>query len=366
MKKIISTILSFAILSTSASAAGVMVNGRNVGDAVLMGDRYYVPLRAVSENLGAQVSWDEATETAYVSSTEGSTYEVIPQIVKEASEYVVGVIGYYEDEGMEGIGYGSGFVIAEDGKILTNAHVVSGLKKIMVVMNDGNAYSARIMNIDAEADIALIKIEKTGLKTAKLADMSTVEVGQTVIAIGTPISFSLRNSATIGIISGLNRSNSNPYRLIQSDATLNRGNSGGPLVNLRGEVVGMGTQGIVGVGVSGLFFSVTADTMEYALEHFEKYGRIRRPQLGAVLSEGWLAQYDLPSDEGLVIKEVYAGSAADKAGLKVGDAIMGIGNIKFGCITDYNEAMKEYIPGDTVPFKIRRGNSVYNLNVVMG
>ncbi len=363
MKRMISALLSVAILSAPVSAAGVNINGKNVGDAVLMGDRYYVPLRAVSENLGAQVTWDEATETAYVSG--GSTYEIIPQIVKEASDYVVGVIGYYEEGGSEGIAYGSGFVISEDGKILTNAHVVSGLKKIMVVMNDGNAYSAKLSNIDSEADVALIKIEKTGLKTARLADMSTVEVGQTVIAIGTPISFSLRNSATIGIISGLNRSSNNPYRLIQSDATLNRGNSGGPLVNLKGEVVGMGTQGIVGVGVSGLYFSVTADTMRYALDQFAKYGRIRRPELGATLGEGWLAQYDLPSDEGLVIKEIQKNSAAEKAGLKVGDAIMGIGNKKFGCIVDYNEAMKGYIPGDTVPFKVRSGNSVYTLEVVM-
>ncbi len=364
MKKIISILLSFVIISSSAYAADVIVNGNSVGNVLVVDEKVYVPLRAVSENLGAQVSWNDATETAYVSTYNG-VQELIPQIVKNASDYVVGVIGYYEDNKTDGIAYGSGFVIAEDGKILTNAHVVSGLKKIMVVMNDGKAYSAKVLNIDSEADIALLKIEKKGLKTAKLADMNTVEVGQTVIAIGTPISFSLRNSATVGIISGLNRSSDNSYRLIQSDATLNRGNSGGPLLNLKGEVVGMGTQGIVGVGVSGLYFSVTADTIEYALDHFEKYGRIRRPVLGAVLGEGWLAKYDLPSDEGLVIKEVQKDSAALKAGLESGDAIMGIGDVKFATIVDYNEAMKAYLPGDSVPFKIRRGNSVYTVNIVM-
>lgn len=364
MKKIVSALLCFTMISTSVGAANVVVDGKKVDDAVMVGESVYVPLRAVGEEMGAEVLWDESTSTAYVTSTY-DTNEIIPKIVREASDYVVGVIGYFENNDSEGIAYGSGFVISEDGKILTNAHVVSGLKKIMVVMNDGKAYNATLSNIDTEADIALIKIDRKGLKTAKLADMSTVEVGQTVIAIGTPISFSLRNSATIGIISGLNRSNDNPYRLIQSDATLNRGNSGGPLINLKGEVVGMGTQCIVGVGVSGLFFSVTSDTIKYALDHFEKYGRIRRPNLGAVLSEGWLAAYDLPSDEGLTIKTVYNGSAAEKAGLKSGDAIMGIGNIKFSTIVDYNEAMKKYIPGDTVPFKVRSGNSVYTVNVTM-
>lgn len=365
MKKIIASMLSIAILSSPASAANIVVDGKPVGDALMVDERVYVPLRTVGETMGAEVSWDEASQTAYVS-TYGGTEEIIPQIIKNASDYVVGVIGYYEDNKSEGVVYGSGFVIGENGEILTNAHVVSGLKKIMVVMNDGKAYGAKISNIDSEADIALIKIEKTGLKTAKFADMNSVEVGQTVIAIGTPISFSLRNSATVGIISGLNRTHDNPYRLIQSDATLNRGNSGGPLLNLKGEVVGMGTQGIVGVGVAGLYFSVTADTIRYALDHFEKYGRIRRPQLGAALGEGWLAKYELPSDEGLTIKEIKKDSAAEKAGLKIGDAIMGIGDVKFGTIIDYNEAMKAYLPGDTVPFKIRSGNSVYTVNVVMG
>lgn len=365
MKKLISIFMCWMVLITTAHAANVVVDGKPVGESVMVGDSVYVPLRSVSEEMGAEVSWDENTSTAYVS-TSAYTNEIIPETIKTASEYVVGVIGYYEDESTKGMAYGSGFVISEDGKILTNAHVVSGLKRIMVVMNDGSTHSARLLNIDNEADVALIKIEKQGLKTARLADMSNVEVGQTVIAIGTPISFSLRNSATIGIISGLNRSSSNPYRLIQSDATLNRGNSGGPLVNLKGEVVGMGTQGLVGVGVAGLYFSVTADTLKYALDHFEKFGRIRRPDLGAVLGESWLAEYDLPSDEGLTIKEVYKGGAAAQAGLEVGDAIMGIGNIRFGSIVDYNEAMKAYLPGDTVPFKVRSGNSVYTVNVVMG
>lgn len=361
MRKIISMLLCCSLgLWVPSFAAEVIVDGQSVGDTIIVNDKVYVPLRSVGETMGAHVAWDEATETAYVTS------EVIPQIVKEASEYVVGVIGYYKDGDTTGVGYGSGFVIGEDGRILTNAHVVSGLKRIMVVMNDGSAHSAKILHFDAEADIAQIKIEKTGLKTAKLADMSTVTVGQTVIAMGAPISFSLRNSATMGIISGLNRASTNSYRLIQSDATLNRGNSGGPLINLKGEVVGMGTQGIVGVGVSGLYFSVTADTIQYALDHFEKYGRIRRPQLGATLKESWLAEYDLPSDEGLAIKKLEPGMAAEAAGLQVGDGILGIGNEKFNTIIDFNEAMKNYLPGDTVPFKVKRGNNVITVNVVMG
>ena len=193
--------------------------------------------------------------------------------------------------------------------------------------------------------------------------MSSVAPGQTVVAIGAPISFSLRNSATIGIISGLNRNQSNCYRPIQSDATLNHGNSGGPLINMNGEVVGMGTQGIIGVGVSGLYFSVTAGTLKYALDQFEKYGRIRRPSIGATLSESWLAEYDLPSDTGLEIKDIKKGSAAEKAGLEIGDAIVAVGDVYLNTIIDLNEALKSYLPGDSIPLKIKKGNSVFTVNV---
>ncbi|MDP4119179.1 MAG: PDZ domain-containing protein, partial [Bacillota bacterium] len=120
------------------------------------------------------------------------------------------------------------------------------------------------------------------------------------------------------------------------------------------------------VGVSGLYFSVTADTIKYALDHFEKYGKIRRPKLGATLSEGLLAKYDLPSDEGLKIKTMEKSSAAALAGLQVGDSLMGVGNMTFSTIVDYNEAMKAYLPGDTVPFKVKKGNSIITVNVVMG
>lgn len=362
MKKMLIILMSLILVTSSVSAADVVVNGTKVQDAVLINDRVYVPLRSVGETMGADVSWDDATKTAYVTS---AGQEIIPQIVKNASDYVVGVIGYYKEDSQEGVAYGSGFVISQDGKIVTNAHVVSGMKKLMVVLNDGSTHSARILNIDSPADVALIKIDKTGLKTAVLGNSSEVEVGQTVIAIGTPVSFSLRNSATSGIVSGLNRSSSNAYRLLQSDATLNKGNSGGPLLNLKGEVIGMGTQGIVGVGVSGLYFSVTADTIKYVLSHFEQYGKVRRVNLGAELKEGWLAKYDLPSDEGLKITHVEKGRAAYRAGLIEDDAIMGIGDVKFTTIVDYNEAMKNYLPGDTVPFKVRRGNSIITVNVLM-
>ncbi len=361
MKKILAIILTLSFMTTSAFAADVVVNGKNIDNALLVDGTVYVPLRSVGETMGAQVSWDDSTKTAYVNSG-----EIIPEIIKGASDYVVGIIGHYVSESAEGVGYGSGFIISEDGKIVTNAHVVSGLKQLMVVLNDGSTHAAKVVGIDNEADVALIKIEKKGLKCAKFADSNQVQVGQTAIAIGTPISFSLRNSATSGIVSGINRSSDNSYRLIQSDATLNKGNSGGPLLNLKGEVIGMGTQGIVGVGVTGLFFSVTSNTINYVLNHFEKYGKVRRPNLGVELSEGWLAEYDLPSDEGLVIKEIYNNSPASKSGLLEDDAIMGIGDVKFNTIVDYNEAMKNYLPGDTIPFKVRRGNSVFTLNVQMG
>ncbi|MBQ3053387.1 MAG: trypsin-like peptidase domain-containing protein [Clostridia bacterium] len=231
MKKVFFIVLASFLLIFQSANANVVVNGTDVGETINVNGTVYVPLNSIAEGFNSSVTWNG--NTAYL---ENSSDAIVTKIVKEASEFTVGIIGKYSSGGQEGISYGSGFVIDENGIIMTNAHVVTGLKTILVVMNDGRTFEGKVKNIDANADVALVKINCTGLKAAKFADSSTLQVGQTVIAIGTPISFSLRNSATMGIISGLNRSTSNSYRLLQSDAVLNKGNSGGPLINLKAKL----------------------------------------------------------------------------------------------------------------------------------
>ena len=329
----------------------------------MYGDRVYVPLRAVSESMGADVQWDPATSTAYVDMSEESR---VTQVIEQATKYVVGIIGQDKNEKYtEAIIHGTGFLISENGEILTNAHVVSDMETILVVLSDGSGYEATIQCIDEESDIALIKIEAQGLPYGTITAQE-VPIGSTAIAIGTPISFSLRNSASKGIVSGVNRGLSSYYRLLQTDATINSGNSGGPLLNLNGEIIGINSVKFAGESVEGLGFSISGDTIRYVLSHFRAYGKVLRPDIGVQFEESWLAKYDLPSNDGLKIIGFANESSGQQQGLKIGDSVLAIGGVKISTQVDYHELTKQYLPGDEAVFKIRRDGVVQDLIITFG
>jgi len=293
----------------------------------------------------------------------------VPEVIEKLSKSVVGIIGklkqsspYYSSYG-DNMTFGSGVVYKPNGFIITNAHVVSDMESIVVVLSNGKAYAARLKAIDAASDLALIKIDKGGLMPAVFGNIEDVVPGETVVAIGTPLSFSLRNSATKGVVSGINRSIEGEYRFIQSDAAINAGNSGGPLVNMEGKLIGINSAKYVGYGVEGLSFSIPVDTVKYVLSHFEKYGRVKRPFLGAEFTEGIAARYGLPSNEGLAIIEVKESSPAEKAGLMVDDAVKAVNGVSVPTKIDYNEEMKKYLPGDTVRFTVERKGKTFEVGV---
>lgn len=217
-----------------------------------------------------------------------------------------------------------------------------------------------------KSDIALIHINATGLPKVNIATSGALQIGGTVIAIGTPISFSLRNSASVGIVSGMNRSVDSYYRLIQTDATINMGNSGGPLLNLQGEVVGMNTIKYVGTSIEGLGFSISADTLQYVLQQFRSNGRVIRPDLGVEFEESWIAKYDLPSNEGLMIVGFHNNSPAQQQGLQQGDQVLSIDGTKLSNEVDYHEVTKRYQPGQSASFKIKRGGVIQDKTLTFG
>ncbi len=294
----------------------------------------------------------------------------VTDVVKKVSPSVVGIIGKAKtgdtviDSSADGLLFGTGVIIKPNGYIITNAHVVRNMEKIVVVLSNSRAYQARLKALDNMYDLALIKIDKGMLPAATFGDMGSVEVGETVVAIGTPLSFSLRNSATMGIISGINRSVDSEFRLIQSDVAINKGNSGGPLVNMKGEVIGITSTKYMGYGIEGMSFSIPIDTVQYVISHFEKYGKVMRPWLGVRMSESLLATYGLPTDEGLTINEVVPGSPAEKAGLMEDDRILEVDGVSVNTIIDYNECMKKYLPGDTAQFTIMRAGNIIKVSVV--
>ena len=368
-KIVFACMISVLLLSQTAMAApNVEVNGTQIDtDAVIIDDKTYVPLRGVFEAAGAEVSWNEETQTAGINiSNSLSDDELIPSVIESVSPSVVGIIGrgktesYYGSQ--EGIMSGSGVIIKTGGEILTNAHVVKNMNMILVVMNDGKGYEAQLKYIDDDTDLAVVKIKKIGLPVVKLANSEDIVVGKQVIAIGTPITFSLRNSATVGHISGLNRSVGDPYRLIQTDTAITHGNSGGALINMNGELVGITSSGYSGTNTN---FAVPVDTVKYVLNQFELYGKVRHISFGAEFQEDWLAELGVPSEAGLTIKGLEKSSPLAKASFKTGDVLVSVDDIAINSIVELNELMKNYLPGDTVKVGVKTNGEIKYADIVL-
>ena len=368
-KIVFACMISALLLSQTAMAApNVEVNGTQIDtDAVIIDDKTYVPLRGVFEAAGAEVSWNEETQTAGINiSNSLSDDELIPSVIETVSPSVVGIIGrgktesYYGSQ--EGIMSGSGVIIKTGGGILTNAHVVKNMNTILVVMNDGKGYEAQLKYIDEDTDLAVVKIKKIGLPVVKFANNEDIVVGKQVIAIGTPITFSLRNSATVGHISGLNRSVGEPYRLVQTDTAITHGNSGGALINMNGELVGITSSGYSGTNTN---FAVPVDTVKYVLNQFELYGKVRHISFGAEFQEDWLAELGDPSEAGLTIKGLEKSSPLAKASFKNGDVLVSVDDVAINSIVELNELMKNYLPGDTVKVGVKTNGEIKYADIVL-
>lgn len=368
-KIVFACMISALLLSQTAMAApSVEVNGTQIDtDAVIIDDKTYVPLRGVFEAAGAEVSWNEETQTAGINiSNSLSDDELIPSVIESVSPSVVGIIGrgktesYYGSQ--EGIMSGSGVIIKTGGEILTNAHVVKNMNTILVVMNDGKGYEAQLKYIDDDTDLAVVKIKKIGLPVVKFANSEDIVVGKQVIAIGTPITFSLRNSAMVGHISGLNRSVGDPYRLIQTDTAITHGNSGGALINMNGELVGITSSGYSGTNTN---FAVPVDTVKYVLNQFELYGKVRHISFGAEFQEDWLAELGVPSEAGLTIKGLEKSSPLAKVSFKTGDVLVSVDDIAINSIVELNELMKNYLPGDTVKVGVKTNGEIKYADIVL-
>ena len=229
-------------------------------------------------------------------------------------------------------GIGSGFVIRSDGYILTANHVIRRARKMEVVLSSGEALSGRVVGADPATDIAVVKVEAENLPVAKLGDSSKLKVGQIVIALGNPFGLTGGPTVTMGVISALNRSIRSKALvledLIQTDAAINLGNSGGPLVNIHGEVIGVNTAIIP--YAQGIGFAIPINLARKVSEELITYGRVIRPWIGVVgvtINEKIAAYYNLPVDKGALIIEVAPRSPAYKAGIRLGDIITGIGEI---------------------------------------
>jgi len=288
----------------------------------------------------------------------------IPDVLKKINPSVVGIIGIYngsaqisyQSEYLDGIAHGTGVIISSTGRILTNAHVVKDLKSIVVVTYDGKTYEGKLEAIDEFSDLATVKINCSNLTEAKFAENGSIYVGQSVLAIGTPVSMSFMNTVSHGIVSGINRGIGSNYRLIQTDAAINPGNSGGPLINMNGEIVGINSSKFVGASVEGMGFAIPVETIDYILNHFNLYGKVVRPNYGTVFEEDFLSKLGLASNDGISIVSFENGSVLQAAGAAAGDRLISINSEKVNSIIDLNEISKKYMPRDEIKVIVKRGN----------
>ncbi|MDE6671729.1 MAG: trypsin-like peptidase domain-containing protein [Ruminococcus sp.] len=311
--------------------------------------------------------------------TEEVVQKVLPSVVGVESEFTVtsNNNGYYYGFGMPttsvATGTGTGVVITEDGYIVTNAHVIydseygAGLsEKITVHMSDDNSYDAEVIGYDTDCDLAVLKIDATGLTSAEFGDSDSLMLGESVIAIGNPLGFDLKNTVTSGIVSGLNRNitiNDKAMNLIQTDTAINSGNSGGPLINKYGQVIGINSSKMSAsygeASIEGIGFAIPSNETSKIIDDLMSYGYVTgKPQLGIScqdVTENVSRMYNMPV--GVYITEVSAGSASEKAGLQSGDIITAVDGMEVSTAEELNAQKNTHSAGDTITVTyVRNGN----------
>ena len=271
----------------------------------------------------------------------------------------------------ESEGVGTGVIVDSNGYILTNSHVVSNGQAVdvNVLFNDGSNTKGKVLWSDSSLDLAIVKVERTGLTSADLGDSDSVKTGDIAIAIGNPLGLEFQKSVTQGIISGLDRTikteQSNMTGLMQTDASINPGNSGGPLLNEKGQVIGINTakasQG------EGLGFAIPINTAKPIVEQIIKSGNFEKVTLGikgidVSVFEAATGQ-NLEAEEGVYIVEVVDATAAQKAGIQAGDVITKVGDTDIATMSDLNKALYRYSKGKKTTVSLNRGGKAINLNL---
>lgn len=316
----------------------------------------------------------------YSDTAVGVAKKVQPSIVAITVEYSVNSI--FNRTPGTATAKGSGVIISEDGYILTNNHVVNSsssssnvfyevgeASKVTVKLyNDDTEYEGEIIGTDSQTDLAVIKIDKTGLTAAELGDSDSVQVGEFAMAIGSPLG--LDNSVTAGIVSAVNREvldeDGNKYIAIQTDAAINSGNSGGALVNSKGQVIGINTLKLSGDGVEGVGFAIPINSTKDIYQQLIEYNKVKRPYIG--ISGRDLDEKTAEANNlvvGVYVVSVEEFSAAEKAGIKAGDVIIEADEKDIETMDELNEIKNQKQIGDTMKLKINRNGQEKDVTITL-
>ena len=367
-----------------------------VGCAVVLGTCFGVPsireqiMGAGNSNFSSSSSTSQVT--GYVDQVSLSNYsdtavyaanKILPSIVGIQIEYnVTSMFSIFGgNQSSTATATGSGIIISDDGYILTNNHVVSSSEseayyqvseatKITVTLfNDDTQYEATIVGTDEETDLAVIKIDATDLTKAEFADSDSIKVGEFAMAVGSPLG--LQSTITCGVVSAVNRevtdTDGKTYTLIQTDAAINAGNSGGALVNSEGKVIGVNTLKLTGNDVEGMGFAIPINSTTDITSQLIQYSKVRRPYIG-------VTGMDLDAEtarknnlvEGIYVKDVETFSAAEKGGIKIGDVIIKADGKDVKTMDELNEIKNSHNIGDEMTITVNRDGEQKDLTITLG
>ena len=294
----------------------------------------------------------------------------LADVVEQVAPAVVTVV----NRGSSGGGSGSGVVVSADGFIITNHHVVEGANQLAVIYADGSRVEAQLIGSDPLSDIAVIRVSGPVPAVARIGNIQSMRPGDTVIAIGSPLG-NFRNTVTAGIISALNRSVGQMEGLIQTDAAINSGNSGGPLLNMQGEVIGINTLVVRGDNFSsaapaeGLGFAVPTNVFQPVVNQLIATGSVRYPYMGIsyLMIDGQIAaEQNLPVQQGALITDVLAQTPAAAAGIRPNDIIVAVNGVNFSQYNSLRLELIQYAPGDQITLTVLRDGRTIELPITLG
>lgn len=367
-----------------------------LGCSLVLGVCFGVPTikeKLLNTNTSNYSSPSNNANSGYVTQTSLSNYsdtavfaanKILPSIVGIKVEYNVNsLISMFgrQAQSSTATATGSGIIISDDGYILTNNHIVAtsssesyyevsdATKVTVTLFDDETEYEAKIVGKDEQTDLAVIKIEKTGLSKAEFADSDSIKVGEFAMAVGSPLG--MQSSVTCGIVSAVNRevtdTDGKTFKLIQTDAAINSGNSGGALVNSEGKVIGINTLKLSGTGIEGMGFAIPINSTTDITSQLIQYSKVKRPYIGISgldLNEQTANAYNLVL--GVYVKAVEDFSAAEKAGIKPGDVIIEAEGKKITKMDELNEIKNTHKIGDELKIKVNRDGSEKELTITLG
>ena len=300
----------------------------------------------------------------------------VVQVAREVGPAIVGITNkavaqdFFTNRQIEvERGFGSGVIFRNDGYIVTNNHVIEGANELIVSLEDGTTYSGTLVGTDEMTDIAVVKVDARNLPSARFGNSDDIMVGEPVVAIGNPMGLALHGSVTVGVISAIDRSISlNDVSLLQTDAAISPGNSGGALVNYEGEVIGINNAKVAREGVEGIAFSIPINTVKDVVNELMEKGYVARPYLGVQIFDPTTAArygYQLNIKRGVYIFQVTINSPADRAGLQRGDIILSVDGKAVNSVSEVRSNIVSHKVGASVKVTFDRNGTEHTVDVTL-